>query len=1085
MSEEAVTYPYAFAWSKAIEDFFVKKSIYLLHPFKTRGIYREGDVVTLRSPIMVEPFSSMSGRKGFSNCGAFSYMHSAFGGGADVGRYCSIAPYSRLIGNEHPLDRISTHPFACRDYYTGWMERRLKISSQVSPFEETDRGPLIVGNDVWIGNAALIRRGITIGHGAVVAAGALVVKDVPPFAIVGGAPAKVIRYRFDQATIARILDVAWWRYHVRDLAGLDVTDIHGFLDALERRVARGEIEDYRPPRINIAEELHGLTGRQAARAVGGGRIGDGANHAAARAQGQAARTRPSFGERTNARIIDAIVAGGANDFSASDYHGRRGDIARHLIGDVARAQGFAVEPVRTLAYRVSRRNRDIIFQQNAPDISVSASRITLNKVVTKALLARNGLAVPAGRVFTDQGRALAYFRTRTVAQVVKPAAGAGGHGVTAGVMDEPTFASAWQKAAALGARVIVEDFVAGDEVRIITIGGRLAAAICRVPAHVIGDGVRTIGDLVARKNAARRENPLLKLYPVKSFDQLELDGRAISDIPSKGERVRLSTVSNVAMGGESVSVIDRLHPSIVALAEKAARAVPGAILLGLDILVKDFAADADSDGNICIIEINSNPAIATPCFAAFGPPASDLPRALLDCGYRKARAAERDSTEGRIPAVIPAAPYHAACGGDSFRRDYSTQMRLIRQAAYARNLRVDILSQDVTILSDHKMHAAFFQGMSDRTRAVSRAASNNKEWTKNLLREAGVRTPRGAMFQADAMADAWAFAQSLEAPVVIKPMTGSGGAGVATEISSFAHFDQAWREAAATGSPTIMVEDHHGGRDYRVLVIGNAIRAATQRIPAHLVGDGVHTVDALIAIKNEKRRHSPHDGSKPIKLTPMMVRNLAERNMDGGTVLAAGQYLQLHSVANIGSGGESLDVSEHVHPGWTDIAVRTRKAVFDPLHIGFDLIAEDIARSPDDQRWVVIEVNANPDMGLHHFVTEGTPRDTAGALVEALFPGTATARRGKRKSVKIFAVAKGDVEALMQRIWRHAHLRALSGTVCARSETGVEVIVSGPANAVDDMVRACTAGSRTMPVSQALTSVFAGDVPEGFEILRA
>lgn len=1080
MNDENVTYPYSFKWSKEIEDFFAEQNIYLLHPFKIRGVYREGETVTIKSPIVVEPFATMSGRNGFSNCGAFTYMHTAFGSRAEVGRYCSIAPYSRLMGNEHPLDRISTHPFACRDYYAAWMEKRFRVATSVPPFEQTDRGPLIVKDDVWIGNGALIRRGITIGHGAVVAAGAIVVKDVPPFAVVGGAPAKVIKYRFDDATIARILDVAWWRYHVRDLAGLDVSDIHGFLDELERRVASGEVKEYSPPRIDIAAALFELARRRDRGAAGMGRERPRAapETPAARADQREPGQRPAFDAGANARIIDEIMAGGANDFSASDYHGRKGDIARHLIGDEVARRGWHIVSIRKLSYRVVTPDGDIVFQQNAPDVGTGSSRITLDKVATKDLLTRNGIAAPAGRVFTDRDAAAAYFRTCSVAQVVKPAAGAGGDGVTAGVADEPSFVQAWERATAFGRRVIVEDFVAGDEVRMVTVGGKLAAAVCRVPAYVIGDGVRTIEELVAEKNKLRLQNPLLKLYPISSFDQLELDGRRKSEVPGKGERVRLSTVSNIAMGGESVSVIDRLHPSIVAVAEQAARSVPCAILLGLDVLIKDFSASAE-DGNVSIIEINSNPAIATLYFAAFGPPASHLPRTLLDFSHQRLRE-EKGNAPG-APAIVPAAPYRAPCGGGSFRRDYSTQMRLIRQAAYARNLSVHALSNELTVLSNGDRQVAFFQGMSDHTRSISRRATNNKEWTKSLLREAGINTPQGAMFARDAVKAAWEFAQSLGQPVVVKPLSGSGGAGVSTDISTLPHFEQAWDHARAAGSSAIIVEQYCQGKDYRILTVGNTIAAAAERVPAHVVGDGKHTIDGLIAIKNRRRARNPYDGSKPIKLTPMMLRNLAQLGMDGRTVLESGRYLQLHSVANIGSGGESTDLTETVHPDWAEVAVKVRRAVFDPLHVGFDLLAEDISRSPKDQRWVVIEVNANPDMGLHHFVTHGTPRDAAGAIVDALFPRSSGAADEARKSVRIVGSCRGNVKISVHRIWRHAHLRMLDGSIRPLSGRELELVISGAGNAVDDMLSACATGPL---LEKSRHSAFHGDIPRGFAVAK-
>ncbi|ALR20659.1 hypothetical protein ATN00_10450 [Sphingobium baderi] len=1007
MTAEPINYPFKFRWTSAIEEFFLSHNIYLLHPFKTRGIYREGEEITLKGPISLEPFASMSGRKGFSNCGAFSYLHSALGSGANVGRYCSIAPYSRLIGNELPLDRISTHPFACREYYTRWMGRTFEVEAEVPPFENTIRGPLVIQDDAWIGNATLLRGGVTIGYGAVVAAGAVVVRDVPPFAIVGGSPAKVIKYRFDEATIARILDMAWWRYHVRDLVGLDVTDIHAFLDGLQKRIESGEIEEYRPARIDLATAIREISGSESQRSR------------ATRTAMAAPKMRQDFDPSSNNRILEGIMAEGANDFSAVDGLGEERNIARTLISDVALSQGFAVETVRGLIYRVSKDGYEIFFRQNAPEVAIASSRITANRAATRALLTDHGIPVPRGRIFADRKRALTHFRQCMYAQVVKPVRGVGNVDATTGLANEAAFLTAWKKAASKGQRVLVEDHVAGTEVEMVFVAGKLAAAVCRA-AH-----------------------------------------------------------------DKCISIIGHLHPSIVALVERAANTLSHSILLGLNLRVKDFSLPADHDENVSVIRVDSNPAIAVPCFADYGQPATELPRMLLDESFRivKERATGLDS---HAPPVIDPAPSHGAtCGGDSFKRDYSTQMRLLRQAAYARNLEVTALTPEITLLSDGERQVRFFQGMSDGTLAVSRAATGSKDWTKRLLQDAGVHVPQGDLFPAEQIKQAWAFAQSLGMPAVIKPASGSGGAGVTTDITTFPHFEQAWTEALETGSRTVIVEEYHTGRDYRVLVIGNVIRAATQRVPAHLIGDGRHNIDELIALKNERRKSNPHDGSKPVRLTPMMLRNLAEEGMDGRTVLESGHYLQLHSVANIGSGGESVDVSDTAHPDWAEIAVQTRKAVFNPLHIGFDLLAEDIARSPNDQRWVVIEVNANPDMGLHHFVTNGQARDTAGTLIEALFPDAERPTGGKRKAVRMVASCRGKVDAFIRHVWRHAHLRALDGYVRALPLGGFELVYAGAQNAVDDMTETCAVGSATLPLISAQHFDHDGNVPAGFIMMRS
>lgn len=129
---------------------------------------------------------------------------------ADIGKYCSIGSETRVGMGTHTLDKLSTSPiFTEKRNGTGhsWVD-----TSAVNPFKR-----VTVGSDVWIGQRAMIMGGITIGNGAVVGAGAIVTKDVPPFAIVAGVPAKVIRFRFSQDTIETINKVKWWELDDKEL----------------------------------------------------------------------------------------------------------------------------------------------------------------------------------------------------------------------------------------------------------------------------------------------------------------------------------------------------------------------------------------------------------------------------------------------------------------------------------------------------------------------------------------------------------------------------------------------------------------------------------------------------------------------------------------------------------------------------------------------------------------------------------------------------------------------------------------------------------------------------------------------------
>ncbi|MFZ3452664.1 CatB-related O-acetyltransferase [Arthrobacter sp. 7Tela_A1] len=140
-----------------------------------------------------------------------------------IGKFCSIAAGVEIALGNHRTDSVSSYPFGTLGK---WWPSATGIS------DHSSRGDVVIGNDVWIGASSFISSGVTVGHGAVIGAHAVVTKDVAPYSVVGGNPAKVIKYRFDPEVIEQLLEISWW----------DWTD--EIIDAHLPLMLRGSVTDF-------------------------------------------------------------------------------------------------------------------------------------------------------------------------------------------------------------------------------------------------------------------------------------------------------------------------------------------------------------------------------------------------------------------------------------------------------------------------------------------------------------------------------------------------------------------------------------------------------------------------------------------------------------------------------------------------------------------------------------------------------------------------------------------------------------------------------------------------------------------------
>jgi len=304
----------------------------------------------------------------------------------------------------------------------------------------------------------------------------------------------------------------------------------------------------------------------------------------------------------------------------------------------------------------------------------------------------------------------------------------------------------------------------------------------------------------------------------------------------------------------------------------------------------------------------------------------------------------------------------------------------------------------------------------DSTSAVAESIAQDKDLTKKLLRAAGVPVPLGR--PVTDVEDAWAAARQVGLPVVCKPQDGNQGKGVTVNISTREHLDVAYKAAAEHGE--VMVEKFLPGSDFRLLVVGNKLVAASRREPPQVVGDGLHTVRELVDIVNQDpRRGEGHATSlTKIRFDDIAVARLEVQELTPDSIPAKGRRVILRNNANLSTGGTATDVTDDVHPSVAARAVAAAQMV--GLHIcGVDVVCESMLRPLESQNGGVVEVNAAPGLRMHLSPSYGKGRAVGVAMIDELFPPNDNGR------IPVIAVTGTNGKTTTTRLI--AHLMAAEG----------------------------------------------------------
>lgn len=310
-----------------------------------------------------------------------------------------------------------------------------------------------------------------------------------------------------------------------------------------------------------------------------------------------------------------------------------------------------------------------------------------------------------------------------------------------------------------------------------------------------------------------------------------------------------------------------------------------------------------------------------------------------------------------------------------------------------------------------KNQVRFRATMTERTNSIAVDIACNKEETKRLLQDAAIPVAKGVTISdPEGVKDA---VRSVGFPLVFKPLDGNHGKGASINVQTMEEAVAAFAYAQKY-SRRVIIERFITGYDFRVLVIDHKMIAAALRVPAHITGNGVHTVQELIDLENQdpRRGYGHENVLTEITVDRDTLDLLAKIDYTLETVVPNGEIVYLKSTANLSTGGTSIDVTDLVHPENVFTCERISRVI--GLDIcGIDIMAPNLTHPFSENGGVVLEVNAAPGFRMHLAPSEGLPRNVAAPVIDMLYPP------GKSARIPIIAITGTNGKTTTTRLIAH------------------------------------------------------------------
>ncbi len=321
--------------------------------------------------------------------------------------------------------------------------------------------------------------------------------------------------------------------------------------------------------------------------------------------------------------------------------------------------------------------------------------------------------------------------------------------------------------------------------------------------------------------------------------------------------------------------------------------------------------------------------------------------------------------------------------------DLELSTQLLLKAAVKRGISFEFLDREENFILLQKGNHREYVKQATKTSLDSYSTvlmMENKVVTKKVLKRHGIRVPDGRVYRDldSALADYGTYRNN---PIVIKPKSTNFGLGITIFAGDFSLEDyQKAFEMAFEHDQTVLLEEFMTGKEYRFLVMGDEVVGILHRVPANVVGNGIHTIEQLVQEKNKdplrgKGYKTPLERIQLGEVEKMFLKNQSKHITD---IPSTGEIVYLRENSNISTGGDSIDFTDEIPESYKKIAIQSAKAA-DATFCGVDMMIDDIEKEATDSNYSIIEINFNPAIHIHCYPYKGQNRKADEKILDLLF----------------------------------------------------------------------------------------------------